>query len=116
MDNFYVNLNTVTLYKTPKFNIIDSVMFSSKTERDNYFNSIPNTDKIEMEEFTDLFEGRSIVLPYNYLDLKEYNTMKLHYNDGLGHIEDYYCYLYIVRLHQKNVFLLDLLYLHLNKI
>ena len=99
MDNLYVNLNTVTLYKTPKFNVVDSVMFSSKTARDNYFNSIPSTDKIEMEEFTDLFEGRSLVLPYNYLDLKEYNTMKLHYNDGLGHIEDYYCnvdnYLYV---------------------
>lgn len=99
MDSPYVNLNTITLYKTPMFNIVDSVMFSSKTERDNYFNSIPNTDKIEMTDFTDLFEGRSIVLPYNYLDLKTYNTMKLHYNDGLGHIEDYYCnvdnYLYI---------------------
>ena len=95
----YVNLNTVTLYKTPKFNVIDSVMFSSVNERDNYFNSIPASDKLEMTEFTDLYEGRSIVLPYNYLDLKEYNTMKLYYNDGLGHTETYYCnvdnYLYI---------------------
>lgn len=95
----YINLNTVTLYKTVKFNKIDSVMFSNKTERDNYFNSIPNTDKLEITDFTDLYEGRSIILPYNYLDLKDYNTMKLHYDDGLGHIEDYYCnvdnYLYI---------------------
>lgn len=99
MAEIYTNLNSVTLYKTPKFNKIDSVMFSSKTNRDNYFDSIPDSDKLFIDEFTDLFEGRSFALPYNYLDLKEYNTMKLHYNDGLGHIEDYYCnvdnYLYI---------------------
>ena len=99
MDSPYINLNTVTVYKTPMFNVIDSVMFASKTDRENYFNSIPNTDKIEMTDFTDLFEGRTIVLPYNYLDLKTYNTMKLHYDDGLGHTEDYYCnvdnYLYV---------------------
>ena len=99
MAEIYTNLNSVTLYKTPKFNKIDSVMFSSKANRDNYFNSIPESDKLFIDEFTDLFEGRSFALPYNYLDLKEYNTMKLHYNDGLGHIEDYYCnvdnYLYI---------------------
>lgn len=99
MAELYTNLNTVTLYKTPKFNKIDSVMFSSKTARDNYFNSFTGTDKIEMTEFTDLFEGRSLVLPYNYLDLKQYNTMKLYYNDGLGHEETYYCnvdnYIYI---------------------
>lgn len=99
MDNTYVNLNTVTLYKTPKFNKIDSVIFSSILNRDNYFNSIPDTNKIVITDFTDLYEGRSIILPYNYTELKEYNTMKLYYNDGLGHDETYYCnvdnYLYI---------------------
>ena len=95
----YVNLSTITLYKTPKFNKIDSVMFSSKNDRDLYFDTIPATDKLEMTEFTDLYEGRSVILPYNYLDLKEYNTMKLYYNDGLGHEETYYCnvdnYIYV---------------------
>lgn len=95
----YVNLSTITLYKTPKFNKIDSVMFSTKAERDLYFDSLPATDKMEMTDFTDLYEGRSIILPHNYLDLKEFNTMKLYYNDGLGHEETYYCnvdnYIYV---------------------
>lgn len=91
MAELYTNLNSVTLYKTPKFNVIDSVMFASKNDRDTYFNTFTGTDKIEITEFTDLYEGRAIVLPYNYLDLKEYNTMKMYYNDGLGHEETYYC-------------------------
>lgn len=89
MNNEFVNLNTVTLYKTPLFSMTDSVLFANEYERDLYFGSI--TDKLELTEFTDLYEGRQIVLPYNYLDLKLYNTMKLHYDDGLGHIYDYYC-------------------------
>lgn len=98
MDN-YTNLNTVTLYKTPLFSQTDSVLFKSETKRDLYFSSIPSTDQLELTEFTDLYEGRSIVLPYNYIDLKKYNTMKLYYNDGLGHTATYYCnvdnYIYV---------------------
>lgn len=89
MNNEYVNLNTVTLYKTPLFSVTDSVLFANEFERDLYFDSI--NERLELTEFTDLYEGRQIVLPYNYLDLKLYNTMKLHYDDGLGHIYDYYC-------------------------
>lgn len=93
MNEPFVNLNTVTLYNTPMFNKIDSVLFSSATARDNYFNSIPSMDKLEITDFTDLYEGRSIVLPYNYLTLKNnrYNIMKLYYNDGEGHTATYYC-------------------------
>lgn len=98
MDN-YTNLNTVTLYKTPLFSQTDSVLFENETKRDLYFSSIPNTDKLELTNFTDLYEGRSIVLPYNYLDLKKYNTMKLYYNDDLDHTATYYCnvdnYIYV---------------------
>lgn len=98
MDN-YTNLSTVTLYNTPLFSQTDSVLFESETRRDLYFSNIPNADKLELTDFTDLYEGRSIVLPYNYLDLKKYNTMKLYYNDGLGHTATYYCnvdnYIYV---------------------
>lgn len=87
----YRNLNSVTLYKTPMFNVTDTLLFSSKTARDNYFDSISSEDKLVMEEFTDLYEDRLIALPYNYLDLKKYNTMKMYYNDGLGHEMIYYC-------------------------
>lgn len=91
MNNTYENLNTVTLYKTPQFSSVDTVLFKNLIERDNYFNTLPSEKRLEITNFTDLYEGRSFVLPYNYLDLKEYNTMKLYYNDGLGHEQTYYC-------------------------
>ena len=88
----YLNLNTVTLYKTPLFSQTDSVLFESESDRDSYFDSISNVNKLEMTEFTDLYEGRNIILPINYIEAKKkYNTMKLCYNDGLGHTETYYC-------------------------
>lgn len=89
--NSYRNLNSVTLYKTPLFNNTDTLLFNSVSDRDNYFNSISGDDKLFIDEFTDLYEDRLIALPYNYLDLKKYNTMKLYYNDGLGHEMIYYC-------------------------
>ena len=99
MDNTYTNLSTVTLYKTPMFNETDTTLFASASARDTYFNNIPDTDKIEITDFTPTYEGRQFNLPGNYLDLKKYNTMKLYYNDGLGHTETYYCnvdnYLYV---------------------
>ena len=91
MNNTYTNLNTITLYKTPMFNITDTVMFESKVQRDSYFDSISDTAKLEITDFHDLYEGCGIRLPYNYLDLKKYNTMKLYYNDSLGHTQTYYC-------------------------
>ena len=99
MNNTYENLNTVTLYKTPQFSSVDTVLFKNLIERDNYFNTLPSEKRLEITDFTDLYEGRNFVLPYNYLDLKEYNTMKLYYNDGLGHEQTYYCnvdnYIYV---------------------
>ena len=99
MNNTYENLNTVTLYKTPQFSSVDTVLFKNLIERDSYFNTLPSEKRLEITEFTDLYEGRNFVLPYNYLDLKEYNTMKLYYNDGLGHEQTYYCnvdnYIYV---------------------
>lgn len=90
MSNF-TNLNKITLYKTPMFNITDTVLFNSKAARDLYFDSILDTDKLEITDFHDLYEGCGIRLPYNYLDLKKFNTMKLYYNDSLGHEQTYYC-------------------------
>lgn len=99
MNDTFVNLNKITLYKTPMFNTVDTYLFENATERDNYFNSITSNNKLEIDNFHDLYEGCGITLPYNYLDLKKYNTMKLYYNDSLGHEQTYYCnvdnYLYV---------------------
>ena len=99
MDNTFTNLSTVTLYKTPMFNETDTTLFASANVRDTYFNNIPDTDKLEITDFTPLYEGRTFNIPGNYIDLKKYNTMKLYYNDSNGHTETYYCnvdnYLYV---------------------
>lgn len=95
----FTNLSSVTLYKTVMFNEVDTTLFESAAARDFYFDSIPDSDKLVITDFTPLYEGRSFNLPYNYLDLKRYNTMKLYYNDSLGHEETYYCnvdnYIYV---------------------
>lgn len=87
----YTNLNKIVLYQTPMFNRTDTYLFESASARDTYFDNISPMKQITITDFHDLYEGCGIRLPYNYLELKKYNTMKLYYNDGLGHTQTYYC-------------------------
>ena len=55
MNNTYENLNTVTLYKTPQFSSVDTVLFKNLIERDTYFNTLPSEKRLEITDFTDLY-------------------------------------------------------------
>lgn len=85
----YHNLSSVTLYNLPiALTRLDNINWGI-VNRDNYFKSI--ADQITFTDFTDLYDGREVLLPINSEIARDhYNYMRFHYENEVGVDKDYY--------------------------
>lgn len=87
----YTNLSSVTLYKLPiPLTRMDNINWSI-VNKDQFFNSIP---KLEIDDWTDLYASRDILLPLNAEIARDnWNYMKMHYENEVGVNQDYYYFI-----------------------
>lgn len=86
----YETKHVVTLYKVPQeLSDRDSILFNTKESRDDFFEQYP---KIVYPKFKPVFPGSTIRINANFLQVNEYNILKLHYEDEtVNTIRDFYC-------------------------